>query len=206
MNPMNKSEPIFKSLFGLAWEKLPPVFRKRYINRPFCHDISTVEGKMDISFSKIMSCLMPFFRLFHVLVPYSGKNIPVKVDFRSLIDSDTVCLDRKFYFPGKKPYAFNSRMQIIKNNDVIERMAFGIGWKTHYFYDGKKVVMQHKRYIWNLFGLNIPIPLEIFIGKGHAEEEVIDDNSYRVTMTMSHPLFGTLYSYSGDFTFKKLPI
>jgi len=83
-------------------------------------------------------------------------------------------------------------------------MSFGIGWRMHYFYDGKKIVMQHKGYVWRVFGLNIPIPFVIFIGKGHAEEEVIDDNSYRITMTIAHPWFGTMYSYSGNFTFKRL--
>jgi len=201
---MNKSEQIFKSIFGFAWDKLPPVFQKRYMNRPYSNDIATVEGIMDINFSKAMSCLMPFFRLFHVLVPYKGNNIPVKVDFRSQIDSDAVYLNRKFYFPNKPSYEFNSCMQAIKENDVVERMSFGVSWRTRYFYDGKKVVMQHKRYVWRIFGLTIPLPLEIFLGKGHAEEEMIDDNSYRVTMTMTHPLFGTLYSYSGNFTFKNL--
>ena len=200
---MNKNEQIFKSVFGAAWEQLPSVFYKRYANRPYSNDIATVEGKMDIHYSKIMAFLVPFFKLFHVLVPYKGSNIPVMVDFRSEIDSDSVWLDRKFYFPGKQPYEFNSRMHVIKENDVVERMSFGIGWRTHYFYDGKKVVMKHKSYVWSLFGLNIPIPFEIFLGKGHAEEEVIDDNSYRVTMTISHPLFGTMYSYSGNFTFKR---
>jgi hypothetical protein len=176
------------------------------MNRPYSNDITTVEGEMDIHFSKAMSCLMPFFRLFHVLVPYQGKNIPVKVDFRSQIDSDAVCLDRKFYFSGKPPYEFNSCMHVIKDSDVVERMSFGMGWRTHYFYDGKKVVMQHKGYVLRVFGLNIPIPLNIFVGIGHAEEEVIDDNSYRVTMTMTHPWFGTMYSYSGNFTFIRLPI
>ena len=202
---MDKKDQIFKSVFGSAWEKLPPVFQKRYINRPFSNDICSVEGVMDISFSKTMSCLMPLFRLMHVLVPYKGNNIPVKVDFRSEINSTAVCLERKFNFPGKKPYEFNSRMLVIKENDVIERMAFGLGWRTHYFYDGTKVVMQHKGFVWSVFGLNIPVPLEIFVGKGHAEEEVIDDNAYRVSMTMSHPLFGIMYSYTGNFTFTRLP-
>lgn len=202
---MNKQEQIFKSVFGSAWDKLPPVFQKRYVNRPYSNDITTVEGEMDINFSKAMCYLIPFFRLFRVLVPYKGKNIPVKVDFRSQIDSDAVCLDRKFYFPGKRPYEFNSCMDVIKDNDVVERMSFGMGWRTHYLYDGKKVVIQHKGYVWRVFGLNIPIPIAIFVGISHAEEEMIDDNSYRVTMTMSHPLFGTMYSYSGNFTFKRLP-
>src|SRR5262249_31754629 len=101
---MNKSTQTFKTVFGSAWNKLPPVFQKRYSNRSYSHDIATVEGKMNISFSKAMACFMPLFRLLHVLVPYQGKNIPVTVDFRSQIDSDAVCLARTFYFPGRKPY------------------------------------------------------------------------------------------------------
>ena len=200
---MNKKEQTFKTVFGSAWEKLPPVFQKRYMNRSYTNDIVTVEGIMEINYSKLMSCLMPFFKLMHVLVPYKGKNISVKVDFRS--QDDAVCLDRKFYFPHKKPYEFNSRMRVIKLNEVIEHMAWGISWKTHYFYDGKKVVMQHKAYVWKILGLNIRLPLEIFMGKGHAEEEMIDDNSYRVTMNIAHPWFGVMYTYTGDFTFKRLP-
>jgi hypothetical protein len=202
---MNNKEQTFKLVFGPTWDKLPPVFQKRYMNHPYSKDTTTVEGKMDINFSKVMSCLMPFFRLFHVLVPYKGNNIPVKVDFRSKIHSNAVYLERKFYFPGKKIYTFNSCMQAIKENDVLERMSFGISWRTNYFYDGNKVVMQHRNYVWKIFGFNIPLPLEIFLGKGHAEEEMIDDNTYKITMTMTHPLFGTLYNYSGNFTFTRLP-
>jgi hypothetical protein len=200
---MKKTGPIFKLVFGPSWDKLPLVFQKRYMNRPFSNDLTVVEGQMNIDYSKVMSFFMPFFRLFHVLVPYKGNNVFVKVDFRSEMQSDALYLVRKFYFPGKRPYAFNSCMKAIKENDVIERMAFGISWRTNYFYDGKKIVMEHKRYVWRIFGLNIPLPLEIFLGKGHAEEEAIDDNTYRITMTMTHLLFGTLYSYSGDFTFKR---
>jgi hypothetical protein len=202
---MNHPEPTFKPIFGSDWDKLPPVFQKRYVNHPFSADLATVEGKMDIDFAKIMACFMPFFKLFHVLVPYKGNDIPVKVNFRSEKDSAAVCLDRTFFFPDKKPYEFNSRMLLIKENEVIERMALGLGWRTHYYYDGTKVIMEHRGYVWQIFGLNIPLPLEIFIGRGHAEEEVVDDNAYRVTMAMLHPWLGVLYSYSGVFTFKRLP-
>lgn len=202
---MNNHKQVFKSIFGAAWNNLPLAFQKRYMNRPFSNDITTVEGKMDIYFSKLMSWFMPIFRLCHVLVPYQGKDVPVKVDFRSELNSAAIYLDRKFYFADKKPFEFNSRMEVINENDVVERMFLGIGWRMHYFYDGNKIIMQHKSYIVRLFGLNIRLPLEIFLGKGHAEEEVIDDNTYRVTMTMTHPLFGLMYSYSGNFSFTRLP-
>lgn len=135
---MNTREPTFKDVLGAEYENLPVVFKKRYANRPYSDDTNSVAGKMEIHFSKVISVFIPFFRLFHVLVPYQAIDIPVKVDFRSQLNSDSVFLDRKFYFPGKKPYEFNSRMQPIKENEVVEYMSFGLGWKTNYFYDGKK--------------------------------------------------------------------
>lgn len=201
---MQNTDPGFKSVFDTTWSDLPPVFLKRYANRPHSNDIATVEGRMEVSFSRFMSCLMPILRLMHILVPYQGNGIPTKVDFRSTTDSEATFLDRTFYFPGKPPYEFNSRVQPLKDNEVIEFMSSGIGWRIHYFYDGEKIIMQHKGYVWRLFGYHLPLPLEILIGKVNTEETVIDENSYRVTMSISHKLFGTLYSYSGDFTFTRL--
>ena len=198
-------DPAFKLVFGSEWEKLPPVFQKRYMNRAFSDDVIAVQGEMEIQNSKVMTYFVPFFKLFRVLVPYQGKNIPVKVDFQSSKNSVAVCLDRYFYFPDKKPWAFHSCMYPLGKNDVLERMAFGLGWRTHYFYDGKKVVMQHRGYVLQIFGINIPLPLTIFLGKGYAEEVPIDDDSYQISMTMTHPWWGVLYTYSGQFTFKGHP-
>lgn len=197
---MKQVNPIFKSLFGSTWDILPPVFHKRYGNRPFCNEIIVVQGNMNIKYSKPMSWLMPIFRLLHILAPYQGNNIPVIVYFRSQIDCDAVYLERNFYFPRRKAYKFNSSMHIINSNDVIERMAGGLGWRTNYFYARGKIIMHHKSYVWRLFGIDIPMPLEILVGKGHAEEEAIDDYTYRITMTMTHALFGNIYSYCGNFT------
>ena len=131
-------DQIFKAVFGSDWERLPIVFQKRYMHHPYSNDQFTVEGTMDIYLSKWMLFFAPIFKLFRTLVPYQGKAVPVVVNFHSQTDSDGVYLDRTFYFPGKKPYSFNSCMRVIKGNDVVERMSLGLGWRSHYFYDGKK--------------------------------------------------------------------
>lgn len=114
-------------------------------------------------------------------------------------------LIENFIFLVKKPYEFDSRVCALKEHDVVEGMTLGLGWRTNYFYDGSKVVLQHRSYVWRIFDWNIPIPLEIIIGKSNAVEEVIDDNTYRISMIMTHPLFGFMYSYSGDFKFTRMP-
>ena len=41
-------------------------------------------------------------------------------------------------------------------------------------------------------GINIPLALDLLIGKGYAEEVAIDDHTFRMTTTMKHFLFGQM--------------
>jgi hypothetical protein len=45
----------------------------------------------------------------------------------------------------------------------------------------------------------IPLPLVLVLGKGAAEEEVLSDDSFRMWMAVTHPLFGESYRYDGTF-------
>lgn len=195
----NNTEPIFKPVFGKKWDKLPKVLRKRYSNLLYSDDIITVKGNLDINFSKIMYLFLPFFRLFNVLVPYEGKGVPVKVNFKSMPDSSKLYFERTFYFPGKKPYKFYSYMQHIKNNTVVEFVCFRIGWRMKMSCQDDKVIMQHDGYVWNIFGKLVPIPLTFILGEIYAEEKSGSKNSFSMLMKITHPLFGKIFEYGGVF-------
>ncbi len=193
------SEPIFKPVFGDDWEKLPPVFRKHYANRPYSNDVVTVQGKMDISYSRFARLMMPFFKMLGTLVPYQGNNIDVTVKFKSDTDSAKFQYDREFRFSGKEPYYFRSYMVQIKDDIVVEFMRFGIGWRTRFTSEGNKVILNHAGYVWKLFGFIIPLPISLIIGKGYAEEEALSENEFKMKMEINHPLFGKVFEYSGEF-------
>ncbi len=193
--------PIFASIFGASWSDLPPVLHKHYANRPFSHDVVTVEGMMEVAVSPLARILSPLLRVAGALVPYEGENIPVTVHFRSEPDSRAFCFDREFRFPGKPPYHFRSRMEPIGGNEVIEYMGLGIGWRAAYTYGGGKVSLTHKGYVWRIFGIRIPLPLELLLGKGSAEEKALDDTTFRMKMDIVHPWFGEVYRYGGEFKF-----
>jgi hypothetical protein len=197
---MKRSEPIYQSVFGKQWENLPPVFRKRYANNSYSHDLIAVSGKLNIHYSRLMAFLMPLLKLCGALVPYKGKEIPVTVNFQSQPDSAIVNFNRTFYFPGDKPYEFFSHIEKISGNDVVEFMRFGFAWRALYSYDGTKIVMQHHGYVWKLFGKFIPLPLSLLMGKCYAEEEALSENSFRMMMRLTHPLFGNIFEYNGEFT------
>lgn len=196
---MTTGQPIFQSVFAEQWDKLPTVIHKHYANRPFSDDVVTVEGNMDVEFGWLIKLFSPFLRLFGVLVPYQGNDVPVTVKFRSESDSSVYCLDRTFNFPNKNPYVFYSRMVPVKENLIIEFMKYGIGWKHRFYYKDDKVILEHHSYVWKVFNLIIPVPIGLFLGRGYAEEEAMNENQFRMKMNITHPLFGKMYEYRGVF-------
>lgn len=196
---MNSTQPIFQSIFAEQWATLPPVMHKHYANRPYCDDVFTVKGTLDVEFGTLVRILSPILRLFGALVPYQGKNIPVTVNFRSEPDSNAFCMDRQFNFPGKKPYVFYSKLTPIKNDILVEFMRYGLGWKHRFYFNGDKVILEHRGYVWKVFGVTIPIPLGLFLGRGYAEEQALSDHHFGMRMTIRHFLFGKMYEYKGEF-------
>lgn len=199
VDKMTSTSPIFQSIFAAQWEKLPPVMHKHYSNRPYCNDVVTVKGKMDVEFGWLVKLLSPFLRIFGALVPYQGNDIPVTVHFRSEPDSASYCLDRTFYFPDKMPYVFYSKMVSVKDDIIIEFMKYGIGWKHRFYYHDDKVILEHRGYVLKIFDKLIPIPLGLLLGRGYADEEALDDNCFRMKMNITHPVFGKMYEYRGRF-------
>ncbi len=196
---MQNNQPIFKPIFGDSWDELPPPLKRHYANRPYSDDVVELNGAMDITMSALSRLMKPLFRLFGALVPYEGENIPTTVYSKSEKNTKDYILERHFNVPNHKPYIFRSRFMHIKDSDVIELMKFGIGWRSDYIYDGKRVLLLHKGYYWRICGLLIPIPLTLLLGKGDAWEEAIDDNHFRMYMTITHPLFGKTFEYKGEF-------
>lgn len=192
-------QPIFQSIFGKSWDTLPPVMQQHYANRPFCDDVVTVEGVMEVTLSPLAKLCSPLFRLSKTLVPKAGKNIAVTVHFRSEPDSNHFCFDREFRFPDGTTHRFYSRMEPIGSNEVVEWTASGIGWHAGYSYVDNKVVLKHIGYCIKVAGKAFPLPLSWLFGYGHAHEIPISDDSFNMAMTIQHPLFGVIYGYNGSF-------
>ena len=193
------SEPIFKAVFGDDWERLPLVMKKHYANHAYRNDRMTCEGMMTVEISRLGKLLSPFFRLAGVLVPYEGENIPVTVDYISTADSDIFQLNRVFYFPGRAPARFHSRMKPLGGSMLVELMRFGLGWQFDCGWNGEKIVLRHRNYVLNFIGLKIPLPIGLLLGKVYSDETPINDSEFSMTMEIRHPLWNRIYAYSGRF-------
>lgn len=195
--------PIFQSVLGTGWDAMPRMMRRRYAVRPFSDDQVTVEGTLDVKRSPLARLLSPLLSLCGALVPHEGSGVPVSVRFYSSPDACDFHFDRHFHFPGRAPYRFHSRMERVEGGDMVEFMRFGLGWRMRYGWDGRKIVLAHRGYVWRVFGRLVPLPLEWVLGSGYAEEEPLSDDSFRMWMAVTHPWFGQTYGYGGIF--KVLP-
>ena len=188
-------EPIFKAVFGEDWDRLPKVMRDHYAVRPFSDDVVVVEGALDIEVSPFMKIMS---RLSGMLVSRSGENVPVTVTFTSGRDTADFHFDRVFRFPGGNQM-FRSRMTDVGGNELVEFIGFGIGWKMAYGWDGERITLSHRGYVWSIFGFHIPIPLGLVIGKGEAEERPVSENEFTMWTHSRHPWFGESFAYAGTF-------
>jgi hypothetical protein len=79
-------------------------------------------------------------------------------------------------------------------------MRGGLGWRSRYLAHGDHVALEHVGYYWKVGRWLLPMPmLTWFLGRGAAEEEALSDNTFKMWMTVTHPLFGEAYRYEGIF-------
>ncbi len=197
-----KSEPIFKSVFGDAWHNLPVVMQKHYSNRPYTDDTYTAEGTLDVICTGPIKLLAPLLWLVKGIPPHNENEVRTTVHFQSHLDSKAFTFNRVFHFKKRSPYRFKSSMIQTTNNEVIELMRFGIGWKSSFHWEDACVKLKHKGYVLKLFGHFIPIPLTALIGKGNAVETAIDDDTFDMQTDITHPWWGKIYEYKGRFQLK----
>lgn len=197
--PMPTPVSLAYKIFGEQAKNLPPVLLKRYSNRPYSNDSLIIQGKMNVSVSKIFKILSPLFRLFGALMPQSANNIAATVEFTSHIQSNKIIMNRIFYYADNKPYQFSSKIMHIKNNSVAEEMRFGFATNLIFSFDNNRITMNYGGYLFCLGSKRLPLPFGFLIGKFYAFEEATADDEFAMLVTLTHPLFGKLFQYDGRF-------
>lgn len=193
--------PVFQDILGADWHRLGEVIRRHYFLRPFSSDYICVRGTMhEVSHSAIARLLIPMARLFGALVPYRGREVPIEVHYTTRLDDGTIHWDRVFHFPGRTPFHFRSHMECVGGSRVIEFVRFGVGMRLNVTAEDGALVFRDAGYIWRLFGVDVPLPMGLLMGRAYVEERPIVADHFSMRMTLTHPLFGELFRYNGSFT------
>ena len=200
----NMKKSIFNLVLADEWDSLGSIIKEHYFLRPNSNDYICVCGEMsEIYHSSIAKLIIPFGLVFGAIVPYKGTNIPVDVHYKTSIDNSNIYWDRVFKFSDKNHYHFKSHMVHIEKNSVIEFVRFGIGIKLKVTVEGGAIIFRDTGYIWRVFGVDIPLPLNLVLGHIYVEERPVDEDTFSMKMTMIHSLFGDLFRYTGIFSLNK---
>ncbi|WP_343237256.1 DUF4166 domain-containing protein [Xanthomonas sp.] len=188
-------------MLGEDWNRLGEVIRRHYFLRAFSDDSICVKGRMrEVWHSAIAKCLIPAARIFGALVPYRGTDVPIEVHYNARPDSGALHWDRVFHFAGRPPFHFLSHMEHVGGNGVIEFIRFGVGMRLKVTTEDGALVFRDEGYVWRMFGVDVPLPLGLLLGRAYIEERPVDDERFSMRMTLTHRLFGELFRYSGGFT------
>ena len=194
------SKSLFEIILSDDWDKLGNVLQRHYFLRPFSDDYICVKGTMSETYHSLIAKLfIPFALLFGAVVPYRGQNVPVDVHYNSTLENGNLYWDRIFKFSDSNHFHFKSHMEHNGNNEVIEFVRFGVGMRLIVTVENGALVFRDNGYIWRLFGIDFSIPANLLLGNAYVEERPIDDDKFSMKMILTHPWFGELFRYEGQF-------
>jgi len=198
---MNVTEPVLKQALRSDWFSLAGVIRSHYGLTPFSNEKIHLQGIMErISYSSVAVPLMPFAVFAGALVPYRGRNIPVHAINSSLSDRPDYFWTRIFYFPGRKPFIFRSRMICTREGEITEYVRFHLGIRFSVTAQDGGLVERDLGYVWKIGKLSVPLPIHLLLGRSYVEEMPISALEYEMNWTVTHPLFGETFAYNGRFS------
>lgn len=189
---------LFAQALGNEWDKVHPTVRRHYDLHP--GDERLLRGEMSEVFHSLwVKPFILFGRLFGALVPYRGNNVPVEVRNYCEAGNNHLQWRRRFFFPGRKPYPFASRMEHLAGNEIVEFVRLGLGIRMTLSVEEGALCYTTNGYLWRLGPLRLTLPDWLFFGSGTITERGVDSEQVDLDFTLVHPLFGPSFRYAGRF-------
>lgn len=198
----SKQEPIIKQALGKDWDKLPEILQRNFDLRPGSDDEVRLKGVMQrISYSFIGRLFVYGGRLFGALVPYTGSDVPIRIDIRThRSDSRFMYWQRVHFFPQSPEFIFSSRMQYLEGNEFIERVRLGLGMRMKASLAEGVLRFEAVCYQWDVLGLRLQFPNWLLMGTGVILERQVSPEQFAMSFRITHPWWGRTFTYEGLFT------
>lgn len=194
--------PVIRKALGENWSDLGEIVRQHYDISPGTASNMVIEGVMsEVYHSPFAKLFLLPGRLFGALVPHRGRNIPTRVRNWTETDNEKAMFwHRTLSFPGRLPVIFRSRMEHVRNNEIIEYVRFGMGIRMLLSVQNSALVYESAGYVWHIGTLSIPIPGWAILGEAVIVEKPLSENQFHIDFVIRHPIFGKTFSYAGIFT------
>lgn len=183
---------LMQTLLDASWDQLPPGLQAHYQGFG-----SREDGYLTIEYPRLMQPYLSFLRLFGALINRAEQRVATRVTKQEI---DGQCYWRRIMtFGDGRQMEFNSRCVREADNQLLEYvnpwMALRMSMKVingELFYEGLNLIIQ-------LGKLQIPIPEWLVLGHTTIRETALDDRRFVMDFRMTHPWFGEVYRYAGEF-------
>jgi len=183
---------LMQQALGADWEKLPPALQAHY---RFGATVDT--GSMDIEYPRFMQPVWRVLKLFGALVDRKGKGVATVVE--KYVVGERQIWRRTITYADGQVVRFDSFWVAAGNGDVIEFVNPVLGLQMAPYVVGEKLLYRGVRFVARLGPMTIPIPEWLSLGHATIVEEALDDTHFAMDFRLTHPLFGQLFRYSGEF-------
>lgn len=185
-----------KSLMQIAlgddWDKLPAALQAHYQ-----FGTTTDTGHMDIEYPRLMQPLLNVLRLVGALVNRDGKQVSTVVE--KSVAGERQYWHRTIQYEDGKVVYFNSFWVSAGSNQVIEFVNPILGLQMSVRVVDGRLEYCGERFVLKIGAVLIPIPEWLALGHTRIVEEAVDENNFVMDFRITHPWFGQVFRYSGQF-------
>ncbi|MDR2212431.1 MAG: DUF4166 domain-containing protein [Pseudomonadales bacterium] len=189
----NLQKSLMQQALGDAWEQLPPALQAHYRAGG-----NTESGHLDIDYPRFMQPLLTLLRWMGALIDRSGTSVQTLVQ-RNMAGERQLWRRSMSYADGQVRH-FNSFWLYAGGNRLLEfinpvlglEMAVRVDEQGRLHYEGQRFVLKLGRWL-------LTIPEWLALGHTTIVERALSENRYDMDFRLTHPIFGQVFRYSGEF-------
>jgi hypothetical protein len=183
-----------------GWWRLAPDIRRRFSEKPLAGQSIRYSGVMNrVSGSMVGACLAQLCRLIGTpFAPFRDNDVPVAITL--VHDEDGVIWEREYRYAGHASATVRSIKRIGPDGALRECVGFGLGMRLAVFEANRALHFLSIQYFWRVAGREFRLPAWLTPGTAHIVHEDLGAGDFCFSMTIHHPLLGTLFEQEGVFT------
>ena len=186
-----------QTALGDDFAKLPPALRTHYQ-----HGTTRDTGWLDIAFPGWMRPCLGLLHRLGALVPRGGLQVTTIVDKR--VSGDHQFWQRTIRFADGETARFDSVWEAADKGTLIEYVNPVLGLQMQPYVVGEQLHYRGVRFVARLGRWRLPIPECWALGHTTIVERALDDTRFAMDFRLTHPLFGEVFRYCGEFTAESL--
>jgi len=183
---------LMQRALGADWDKLPPALQAHY---RFGKTVDS--GCMDIEYPRFMQPCLSLLRLVGALVDRPGRQVATIVH-KSVV-GERQYWRRTITYPDGKEVRFNSFWVPAAGNQLIEFVNPVLGLQMAAYVEDGRLHYRGVCFVVKLGRLLLPIPEWLVLGRTSIVEEAVDETHFVMDFRVTHPLFGQVFRYAGQF-------